>query len=281
MSYCFDAISDIHLDFYISPHKSEQKMVTLLNNFIQEILPANPQEVLVIAGDLGHYNYQNYRFLLELRNYYQHIILVAGNHDFYLVTGKVRSRYQMDSRKRLQNMKDLAVSIPNVHYLDGDTIEINHVVYGGTSMWYDFEYSIQNFGMDKETMYEIWQATMNDGIYIKRLGSFYLLDYYMEQKEKLGSILGKSDVIVTHVGPDWSQVEPQHEPDHIHSFYYFDGACYFPYIENKVWVYGHHHTRVDYINHGCRFINAALGYPEESKGRRIKNILFSDKNSNQ
>ena len=58
-------------------------------------------------------------------------------------------------------------------------------------------------------MYEIWQATMNDGIYIKRLGSFYLLDYYIEQKEKLSSILGKSDVIVTHVGPDWSQVEPQ------------------------------------------------------------------------
>ena len=32
---------------------------------------------------------------------------------------------------------------------------------------------------------------MNDGIYIKQLGSFYILDYFTEQKEKLSSILGK------------------------------------------------------------------------------------------
>ena len=83
---------------------------------------------------------------------------MAGNHDFYLVSGTVRSRFQMDSIKRLQNMKELAVSIPNVHYLDGDTIEIDHVVYGGTGMWYDFEYSIQKFTMDKEEVYEIWQT---------------------------------------------------------------------------------------------------------------------------
>ena len=201
MSYNFDAISDIHLDFYVNPAKSDQKMITLLNHFIQEILPPIRQEVLVIAGDLGHYNYQNYRFLLELRNYYNHIILVAGNHDFYLVSGAVRSRFQMDSRRRLQDMKELALSIPNVHYLEGDTIEIDHVVYGGTGMWYDFEYSIQNFKMDKEEVYDIWQAVMNDGLFIKQLGSFYKLDYFTEQKEKLCSILEQSDVIITHVGP--------------------------------------------------------------------------------
>ena len=241
----------------------------LINRFIEEILPPTQQEVLVIAGDLGHDNFQNYLFLNELKKYYKHIILVAGNHDFYLVSSKDRFRFNRDSIKRLQNMKELALSIPNVHFLEGNTVEIDKVVYGGTGMWYDFEYSIQNFNLNKEEVYDIWHAVMNDGMYIKNLGSFYHLDYFNEQKEKLSSIIEQSDVIITHVGPDWSRIHPQYELDHTSSFYFFDGSCYFPYIDKKVWVYGHTHTRADYINHGCRFINASLGYPEQRKGRRI------------
>lgn len=272
MSCCFDAIADIHLDYYISPHQSEEKMIASFHRFIEELLPPVQQEVLVIAGDLGHYNYQNYRFLLELRHYYKYLLVVAGNHDFYLVSKGGRSRYHMDSRKRLAQMRELAASIENVHYLDGNTIEISDVNYGGTGMWYDFQFSMQKYGLDKEDVYDIWQTYMNDGLYIKPLGSFYLLDYFKEQKEKLSAILPQSDVIITHVGPDWSHAMPQTEPDHRNSFYYFDGSCYFPYIENKVWVYGHHHTRADYLRHGCRFVNVALGYPEEKQGRRIVQI---------
>lgn len=48
-------ISDLHLDFYIQPHASwERKMPRLL----EELLPTEKADVLIIAGDLSHYNSQ-------------------------------------------------------------------------------------------------------------------------------------------------------------------------------------------------------------------------------
>ncbi|WGV60121.1 hypothetical protein QIH01_02985 [Brevibacillus brevis] len=157
--------------------------------------------------------------------------------------------------------------LTNVHYLDGDMVEIDDITYGGVGMWYDFSYGMKELGYSEEALYSKWWDVMNDSRLIKGLldKSFTFAD---EEKKKLEAIIDSSDVIITHVGGDWSNAYR----DLVSSFYYFDGSPYFSKLSGKVWCFGHTHQRSDYVAHGCRFVNAALGYPGEGKRRSAVHI---------
>lgn len=272
MKYNFDLISDIHLDFYVDVRHPELKMRKRIKEFVNSILLEEKQKVLIIAGDLGHYNHQNIFLLEELKNFYEHIILVSGNHDYYLVSSSVKNKYKSDSMKRISEMRNNASKIENVHYLDGDIIEIDKVKYGGVGMWYDFSYGKFSFGKSQEALFNKWKEVMNDSQLIKGLDFFSDFKEADKEKEKLDLIIDDSDIVITHVGPEWSRIPHEFKYDVCTSFYYFDGRPYFDKIEDKVWVFGHAHYRNDYDMHGCRFINASLGYPSERKSKRIVNV---------
>tara|TARA_B100001063_G_C16244804_1_gene302464 strand:- start:21 stop:227 length:207 start_codon:yes stop_codon:yes gene_type:complete len=61
---------------------------------------------LIIAGDLGHDNEQNIKMLKILKEYYNHIICVLGNHDYYLM-GKTNKKLFKNSFERVENMREL------------------------------------------------------------------------------------------------------------------------------------------------------------------------------
>ncbi|MNP56646.1 hypothetical protein D3C76_1513890 [compost metagenome] len=88
---------------------------------------------------MGHYNKQNYRFLEKLKEYYSYIILVTGNHDYYLIS-------KSGLPGRIEAM-------------------------------------------------------------------------FAEEKAKLNRILASSDVIVTHIPPDWSVIPKGAENDLANSYY--------------------------------------------------------------
>lgn len=277
MKYNFDLISDIHLDFYIDVRKSEAKMRKKISEFVTSILPDESEwKVLVIAGDLGHYNHQNVFLLEELKKYYKNIVLVSGNHDYYLVSSNVQNKYKNNSMKRILEMRKNASKIEGVQYLDGQMIEIDNVKYGGVGMWYDFSYGNQFLGKSTTSLYSLWKYLMNDSKLIKGLDFGIEFNEANKEKEKLNNIIEDSDIIITHVGPDWSYIPSEYKFEDSTAFYYFDGKPYFDKIKNKVWVYGHVHYRSDYDSHNCRFINASLGYPSENKNRKIVNITNNE-----
>lgn len=271
--YNFDLISDTHIDFYLKPTDNDEKLNTKMDEFIQRLLPENPQKVLVIAGDLGHYERQNKLFIQKLKEFYKHIILVSGNHDYYLETQSIKNKYKRNSLNRIKEMKKFSSEIGNVHYLDGEIIEIDGVKYGGVGMWYDFSYGEKVLGACKENIYLLWWNAMNDWECISSLNIETSLEKFKEEKQKLNQIIDESDIIITHVGPDWSKTTYKYQDDLTTSFYVFDGREFFNRINGKVWAYGHTHENADYDAYGCRFVNAALGYRSENNGsRKIRNI---------
>ncbi|WP_407921050.1 metallophosphoesterase family protein [Brevibacillus brevis] len=263
----FDLISDVHLDFWVKVENPLHKMVPQIKNFIKGILPDVHHKTLVIAGDLGHYNWQNKILIEELKQIYEHILIVPGNHDYYLVSANQEKQYRGKSLNRVIEMKETCSLLTNVHYLDGDMVEIDGITYGGVGMWYDFSYGMKVLGYLEEALYSKWWDIMNDSRLIKGLldKSFTFAD---EEKKKLDAIIESSNVIITHVGGDWSKVDR----DLVNSFYFFDGSPYFSKLEGKIWCFGHTHQRYDYEAYGCRFVNAALGYPDESDDRKILQI---------
>lgn len=266
----FDLISDTHIDFWVNMDSNQPKMKNKLKEFTKRLLPDNTSDVLVIAGDLGHYNKQNLIFLNILKETYKKILLVEGNHDLYMISRNIKEKYKNNSSNRINEMKQLASQIEGVHYLDGNIIEIDEIKFSGTGMWYDFTYGTKELNIDKSDVFEAWEDYMNDGVYIKGIENRPYKKFEIE-KEKLEKIIYKSDVIITHVGPDWSNITQKYKNDICTSFYYFDGNEYFQYLNEKIWCFGHTHEHYNYIKDGCRFINNALGYPNENSD--IKKII--------
>src|SRR5689334_17321488 len=86
----FDLISDLHLDFWLKrtargTKEQQREHQKEIDAFVSSLLPRTVSEVLVIAGDLGHSNEMNFEVLQSLKHVYPYIVLVAGNHDYYLV----------------------------------------------------------------------------------------------------------------------------------------------------------------------------------------------------
>lgn len=270
-----DVISDIHLDFWVRMQSNSVKMNKHMDEFILKLLPAEPSNILLIAGDLGHYNKQNLIFLEKLSAIYKHILLVAGNHDYYMISKNIVREFKLNSLLRWNNMQDISKHLSNVHYLNGDIIEFEGVKIGGTSAWYDFSYGQVEFGASKTKIYNLWNECSNDSNYIYGLPRDTMA-MFENEKEKIKTIVKESDIIMTHVSPDWSKLPSEYMLELTNSFYYFNGKDLLKedisYLNNKIWLSGHTHVRNDYMKYDCWFINAALGYPGESSKRKIVTI---------
>jgi Predicted phosphohydrolases len=270
----FDLISDIHLDFWISKFRNSNEPVEeIIEKFVELILPNEISDVLVIAGDLGHHNEQNYKFLTQLKKYYKFIIIVPGNHDYYLINSTAKYKYNTNSTNRWKEMKKLGGYLEGVHFLEGDLLNIDGVTFGGTGMWYDFSYGIIELNKKQHEMSSIWYEEMNDGKYI--FGSQKNIFYWFNKELKqLESIIEKSDIIITHVGPDWSKIPEKYKLDPITGCYFFNGEEQLKKCSGKIWCFGHTHNKNSYIKNNCWLINNSLGYPGESRHNisKIANI---------
>lgn len=81
-------ISDLHLDFHVKYGSNEDKMFKKTREFIEKLIQSDvgDKEVIVIAGDLSHYNKQSIAALEVFNEHYELVLFVPGNHDYYLVS---------------------------------------------------------------------------------------------------------------------------------------------------------------------------------------------------
>jgi len=244
-----DVTSDIHIDFWINPQsvKSTRKQTNRISSFISNLIPKEPSDTLVIAGDIGHYNWQNLIFLEQCRVIYKDVIWVHGNHDLYLVSSQSYKTYSGDSFNRLNEMIEMSNSIAGVHYLNGNIININNFIIGGSSAWYDNGYGSNEWNMNEQAFITKWRNYLNDAnyIYVTDTDTHEIdsLAYSNNEKKILNNIVEECDLIVTHIAPDWT-----HTPIHYlmpeSTFYSFDGRNLLSKTKpNAKWLFGHTHDR--------------------------------------
>jgi predicted phosphodiesterase len=266
----FDLISDLHIDKWVGGHLSKDGQLLALEAYVKLILTDTPSKILVIAGDMGHSNTQNFEVLYALSKVYDHIVIVRGNHDLYLVGYHTR-RYFACSEDRWSEMKDLTSLLPSVHFLEGDTVTLDNVTFGGTGMWYDFQYGIQELNLSVEVVQSIWESTMNDGNYIRGIPRFE------DEFHKLERLLeNPPDVIVTHVGPHWRNMREGYAKGVKKSFYSFDGRKLLNKVDGRgrVWCFGHIHEHYSYKYNGWHLVNNTMGYPKNDLKTKIRRVTF-------
>ena len=217
-----DLISDIHLEFDPTYRLS------------------SIGEVLIIAGDLGKVVSRSYYdFLRHASDRYDHIILVAGNHEYYGTTIE-------NGEKILKNL-----NIPNVHYLQCDSIMINGIEYLGCTLW-------------SEILLDAGWMT-NDGNSIKNFSLKNYYELYVEHStwltKKLNEPVNHKRVVITHHLPTFKAINDKYKGL---NNTFFASALDHLVSKATVWVAGHTHSENTVrINNTYLFVNPK-GYPGEN-----------------
>lgn len=241
-------ISDLHLDFYVRLDNEWEKKTWA---FLTTLLPEEKGEVLVIAGDISHYNSQSYFTLKFFSTIFEQIIFVLGNHDYYLVSGEQQKKYHRKSMEREAELYNMISQLPNVKLLTHfESFQYKDVSFAGATNWY----ALADF---KEQQF--FQQKSNDSVLIKGLDIQALHRLEMCAYQNLQEV----DVLITHVPPI---TIGSHR-------YYNSTACYLnelPDINARVCIFGHCHEQAVYEKAGIRFCINALGYPDEKLEMKIR-----------
>ena len=251
--------SDIHLDFWVGFTEEKKE----IEKFVLEILKPEMADVLIIAGDIGHYNFQN-AWLIEFLTNYSKVFVIYGNHDLYLVNERQKEKYT-HSFNRLDEFKDMIQKIEGAYFFDGDLIEVDGIKFLGTAGWYDFSLGLK-YGYSLDFLRKAWEEVMNDSrLIVPKIDPVNLSFLH---KERLREKIEKADIVFTHVPPVY--VECKNDPviDSFYSFYGYDLLK-----DNvKYWIFGHCHSPYDFYEEMVRFISSPLGYPQRVRG--VKHIEY-------
>jgi len=251
--------SDLHLDFYVK-NAQERKLEIFLRTLLKDTPKA---DVIIIAGDISHYNSQSVAFLKLLNKTFKHVLVVGGNHECYNVSKNMNKKYTTPYA-RLEELVTLLADEKDIHYLDGSTIIIDGIKFGGAMGWYDGAYYYKYAqGMYGESIMSYWCNYTNDANLIPCLYNF--MDMYDSEIIKVDEVLGeKPDVMVTHFCPTIQEeaIAPKYQGSRATGFYCFEGTERMKGI--KYWVHGHMHDRLDTTINGTRLLRNPIGYPKEN-----------------
>lgn len=253
-------ISDIHLDFHVPFTKNQIKFEKRTKDFIRELVKTDEKrkEVLVIAGDLSHFNKQSFWAIDEFSKIYERVLVNFGNHDYYLISNNQSHKYKNHSDNRIKELVNMLKNLPNVHvFTDYSPIfKYKNVRFGGLTMWYP---------LNTPEKLKYFNDVSNDSKLIKGLN---IQEAYNEDKKLYNRLLEeKIDVLVTHV-PVF-KVDTHYANNNTHCYMSPVGI-----INAKKLIFGHVHEQEVYKMKGYDAYVNALGYPDELARKEIRSFIY-------
>lgn len=225
-----DLISDIHLEF-------------------KPWIIDSIGRILVIAGDLGNPHTSSlYRdFLIDASQKYSHVILVAGNHEYY----------SSSIDKTELKLHNIVREISNVYYLQRDTIIIDDIQFLGCTLWSN-PTSLEWLTRDGEYIKDFSLEEMKVSHIIDR-------DWLMTELDKPKEEGVTKRVVVTHYLPSFKCIDSLFiNPIMIKSNEFYASDCDDLVSKVDMWLAGHTHKKMTKkINCVNIYINPR-GYPWES-----------------
>lgn len=111
--------SDLHIEFQQRPD-------------FDKLVASTSASVLILAGDIGSPKLPSYgAFLGAMAARYEHVIVIAGNHEYY---GGTSPKAPTMADLALM-MREACAPYANVHLLDDESLVIDSVRYVGSTLW--------------------------------------------------------------------------------------------------------------------------------------------------
>jgi len=243
MNITFDLISDLHVDTWDEPFSWEGKATSLY---------------AVVAGDISRERADLRPVLEELSNHYKVVMYVDGNDEH---------RWTMqDLSESYKTLHEEIANIPDVVWLQDNTLVIDGVAFVGTNGWTNFDFDEElSYADSKRWFEERYGIDMFTGQNIEAM-AMSDAGFLVKTVEKLQTHVDiKHIVLVSHFVPDVNLVRHDVSLEGTHGLNCtgnsFLNRCLEMDLENKVhtWCFGHYHSDVDQVINGVRYTNNARG----------------------
>ncbi|PHR58990.1 MAG: hypothetical protein COA44_02245 [Arcobacter sp.] len=278
-----DYISDTHFDEYLGVGNTSSNDLT---KTLSPIFENKGSDVLIIAGDIGEHNFQNLEALRFLRDEigYKHIIMVLGNHDWFLSNPIACESYDKLSINRVNEFKEMIAQEDGLYLLDGDIVKIDDIRFGGTMGWYDGSYMFNNLNhnneKDRDYLQRLWAEFYPDKDLI--YGCLETYDEFCSAElEKIEAIYRNCNVMITHINPSvkMEHTAKQWQEEDSSAFFSFDGSRFLESTSAKFWLFGHSHDQKEFESYGVQCLSNPLGSPGDNKNFMLRSFDVNFKNN--
>ena len=204
-------------------------------------------DLIILAGDISNSTYIK-EDLTYISNIGIPIIYITGNHEYY-----GSSKKELD-----KELTRFCKSVPNLTFLNNQILQINDIVFIGSTGWCD-----ESNGLLTQYHYKM----LNDFRYIEDSGE--LTDwgrankiFFEEQLEELSKYKDKKVICISHNGP--TTLSPPEFKNHPLN------TCFQNKWEDMIlkyqplyWLFGHTHKYMKYEVDKTICICNPVGYPTE------------------
>lgn len=258
--------SDLHLEFAELSLKNTTAADVLI--LAGDILVANdlydhkkididyPVETLSLLGSRQLNAYKFRKFISEVSSEFKHVIVIAGNHEFY------NGRWVA----AIDTLREEYGKYSNIYFLENDSKSIEDVTFVGATLWTDMNkgdpitlHAISNIMND-------FSLIRNDSLGFTKLRPAHVLSRFRQSIDYFNEIVSeKKDskvVIISHMAPSSLSIHEMYKGDYVgNGAYYSDLSEFILDNDNiKLWCHGHMHHHVDYYIGTTRVVSNPRGY---------------------
>ena len=252
-------ISDLHLEFF----SKAEHLKSVTPNYTSEGFDT---DVIILGGDI-HIGTRAKKYIQTLLSQTckkkTDVIMILGNHEFY----------HNDYNTLEQEWRELAFDINTYashggmhgrfYFLEKDFIVLQDVAFLGTTLWTD---------MDKRNPMTIMKAKdwMTDFTYIKSGSNSLPAERTVNDHERskewlvktLSELRDKVDkvVVITHHSPSLQCILPHYKDNEGNGYFHSDLDEIIYEYEPCIWINGHMHDSLCFINHNTLHICNPYGY---------------------
>ena len=244
--FSLQIVSDLHLEY---------------RKTLPEIIPSAPY--LALCGDIGHPKKPLYRQLLnEYSPKFKHIFLIAGNHEYY------NKKLSYDRINTI--MSRIALSYPNVSFLNNMSLDIDNYRILGTTLWTKIpeelsEYVTKQMNDYRSIMYYDKINHLHKPITVAHTNKWNNENVNWLKHELIqAKVDNKKVIILTHHAPiSQHTIAPKFETDRLNVAYAnnLDDLLTDPIV---LWAYGHTHYATNFEINGVKIVSNPLGYPSQT-----------------
>lgn len=256
--------SDIHLEYY-GKHKP------LAGHFIKPVAP-----YLCLCGDIGNPFDERYAaFLKECSDNFEHVFLIAGNHEYFIWQAQFRSMNEC-----LEKIQNVVAALPNVHFLNRQTYEILpgiHIV--GCTLWSHifkmYHVEVKKYSNDLRNIRKDTEFNRTEFITLEDVANLHAEDVtWLEGAlAKIKSQRGKA-VVMTHHLPTYELIHEHYKDCVVNCVF----ATELPALIAEpviAWFCGHTHMAKKIVKNGVLLQVNPFGGPYENVGRRHLDCVIS------
>lgn len=235
------------------------------------VIKGEDEMTLILAGDIAVARKQGtyVDFLLNAAERHAHVVYVPGNHEYY--------GDSFDRAWDKMQMWFIRDDVPNLHFLNRNSVVIDDVLIVGATLWTDMDnqngmtmYEAAMRMSDYRAITRIENTVHDEWEYKGKLKPHHTIEVHYQHRDFIDRELanqgeGQKSLVVTHHGPTWQSVSPWYIGSRINGAYVSDLSGLIRERAPTAWVHGHTHHTALYHEGKTLVATNPKGYPENSR----------------